>query len=475
MKSLSKKTVRKRWLSILLIVVLSVGMGMTAYAAPQIAEEEPFPEGLTQEQRNEEEAKRQQAIFDMPVQTNEIPGWPQGTGTYGYAGICMEVGTGTILWGKNIDDQHYPASITKVLTALVALENGQLTDPVTVTHDCVSFMQPGDSSIGLKEGNEITLEQCLYATLLASANEGAYAVAENVGKNAGHDYNWFIQRMNERCKELGGTNSNFVNANGLHDANHYTSARDMALIGRELFKHPEFFEIVQTLNYTIPASGTCEEHVFQQKHKMLQPSRSQYYEYAIGGKTGYTSDALSTLITMAEKDGTQLVCVLLRTRGGTHLYPDTRNLFEYGFNNFKKIAVDGQETSEDVGEILEDETGENCGYVMVPNDVEFADLEMDMTVDEGNAGTATLTYTYEGNQVGSAKAKLSEKYLEEHQAKVEKTAAKDVQTAEKDSKDEWILKGSVAVLVLLILLFVWNIRKYRKRRAHKRRRRKRRS
>ena len=105
--------------------------------------------------------------------------------------------------------------------------------------------------------------------------------------------------MNSRCKELGGENSNFANTNELHDPNHYTCARDMALIGRELFKHPEFFQIVQTLNYTIPASETTEEHVFHQKHKMLQPSNSNYYPYTIGGKTGYTSDALSTLITMA--------------------------------------------------------------------------------------------------------------------------------------------------------------------------------
>ena len=109
------------------------------------------------------------------------------------------------------------------------------------------FLEPGDSSIGLKKGNEITLEQALYATLLASANEAAYAVGENVGKNAGHDYAWFLEQMNERCRELGGTNSNFANTNGLPDPDHYTCARDMALIGSEMFKYPEFFKIVQTI------------------------------------------------------------------------------------------------------------------------------------------------------------------------------------------------------------------------------------
>ena len=116
----------------------------------------------------------------------------------------------------------------------------------------------------------------MYATLLASANEAAYAVGANVGKNAGHDYNWFVQQMNVRCKELGGNNSHFANTNGLHDPNHYkTCARDMALIGRELFKHPEFFKIVQRLNYTIPKSKTVSRNTqFYQKHKMLWPGGS---------------------------------------------------------------------------------------------------------------------------------------------------------------------------------------------------------
>ena len=171
----------------------------------------------------------------------------------------------------------------------------------------------------------ISLEQALYATLLASANEAAYAVAENVGKNAGHDYNWFIQQMNEECKSLGGENSNFVNANGLHDDNHYTCARDMALIGREIWRYPEFLKICQEQSYTIPASDTTEEHVFPQHHKMLIKENKNYYQYAVAGKTGYTSNALSTLITMADNGNMKLVCVVLRTHGA-NIYPDTKNL-----------------------------------------------------------------------------------------------------------------------------------------------------
>lgn len=466
MKIFSKKT-GQRLLCAFVIFTLCISMGMTAYAVPQIKKEEPFPEGMTEEERNTEEKKRQKEIYKLPVQTNEISGWPKGPGTYGYAGIIMDVDTGAVLYGKNIDDQHYPASITKVLTALVALENGQFDDSVVFSHDCVAFLQPGDSAVGLKENDKITLEQALYATLLASGNEAAYAVGENVGKNAGHDYEWFVEQMNTRCRELGGTNSNFVNTNGLHDKNHYTSARDMALIGRELFKHPEFCEIVQTLDYKIPKSKTCEEHIFQQKHKMLRPQRAEYYKYAVGGKTGFTSDALSTLITMAEKGDRRLVCVVLRTRGGVHTYPDTKNLFEYGFNNFEKVSIEGQETSKNIEEILPDESGKASGYVMLPKGISFADLKMELTEDKETDGEAILTYSYEGNFVGSARVRLSKSYIDKNPAKTEKKVSKKASKIEnklqKFSKKEMIILAGLSVLLLvLIVAFIAKIVDYRR-------------
>ena len=448
----------------LMMVVLSgilcggIGPGMIlTVSATEMAEE--GDEGLTEQEKAEKaEQELQQQVYAMPVESNGWENWPQGPGTYGEAAIVMEVGTGAILYAKNIDDHHYPASITKVLTALVALENGQLTDTVTFSHDSVAFLQPGDSSVGLKEGNIISLDQALHATLLASANEAAYAVGESVGINAGYDYNWFLEQMNTRCKELGGENSNFVNTNGLHDPNHYTCARDMALIGRELFKYPEFFSIVQTLNYEIPESETTEQHVFQQKHKMLIPGNSNYYEYAIGGKTGYTSDALSTLITMADNGNLQLVCVVLRTHGA-NIYPDTRNLFDYAFANFQKISVEENETSEDVDEC--------SGYVVVPNGVEFTDLDMEIIPDGGTSTEATLEYRYDDQVVGSARAVLSQSYLAEHAQKVQDVKELRAQTKEKSEDNEknlWeklvekfgkkSLTEKIIILVASILLLV---------------------
>ena len=463
-EEISMKRGRRILAVFLMMVVLSgilcggIGPGMIlTVSATEMAEE--GDEGLTEQEKAEKaEQELQQQVYAMPVESNGWENWPQGPGTYGEAAIVMEVGTGAILYAKNIDDHHYPASITKVLTALVALENGQLTDTVTFSHDSVAFLQPGDSSVGLKEGNIISLDQALHATLLASANEAAYAVGESVGINAGYDYNWFLEQMNTRCKELGGENSNFVNTNGLHDPNHYTCARDMALIGRELFKYPEFFSIVQTLNYEIPESETTEQHVFQQKHKMLIPGNSNYYEYAIGGKTGYTSDALSTLITMADNGNLQLVCVVLRTHGA-NIYPDTRNLFDYAFANFQKISVEENETSEDVDEC--------SGYVVVPNGVEFTDLDMEIIPDGGTSTEATLEYRYDDQVVGSARAVLSQSYLAEHSAKVQDVKELRAQTKEKSEDNEknlWeklvekfgkkSLAEKIIILVASILLLV---------------------
>ncbi len=432
-------------------------------------------EELTPEEQLQQELDQ---VYAMEVQSNGWEAWPAGPGTYGEAAIVMEVGTGTILYAKNIDAHHYPASITKLVTTLAALKNGNLQDPVTFSHNSVSFLKWDEASIGMKEGNQLTLEQALYATLLASANEAAYAVGESVGVNAGHDYNWFIQQMNEICRELGGTNSNFVNTNGLHDPNHYTCARDMALIGRELFQYPDFFRIAQTPQYTIPASATTEEHVFQQHHEMLLPDNSDYYPYAIGGKTGYTSDALSTLVTMADNGSMQLVCVVLKTHG-INVYPDTRNLLEYGFQNFRKVSVAEEETSKNVEEILPAEEDAESGsdpedsYVLLPKDASFDDLVREILPDGGGSREATIRYTYEDQPVGEARAVLSDRYFEEHGAKVQDVSGekKKEQPAEEKMNVSGVVLAALAVLLVILIYALIRVTRKRKQKTRRRRRR----
>lgn len=236
--------------------------------------------------------------------------------------------------------------------------------------------------------------------------------------------------MNQECQKLGGKNSNFVNANGLHDENHYTCARDMALIGREIWRYPEFLKICQEQSYTIPASDTTEEHVFAQHHKMLIDVNKNYYEYAVAGKTGYTSNALSTLITMADNGNMKLVSVVLRTHGA-NIYPDTRNLFEYAFHNFQKISVADEKKPSEVSKFIqasERQETENAdqsvssggneyqaledGYVLLPGGVTFDDVKYKIEDVDESTGEGTVRYTYDGHQVGSATARLSEAYLQ---------------------------------------------------------------
>lgn len=455
--AISGMDIYRRVVAGVVAILLFLSLG-TAVSASDAGEDDLSPE-------EKAALEEQEQVYNLPIQSNELTGWPQGPATYGDAAIVMEAGTGAVLYAKNIEEHFYPASITKLLTVLVALENGQLGDAVTFSYDSIAFLEPGDANIGMREGDVITLEQALYAVLLASANEVSYAVGESVGKNAGHDYNWFLEQMNLRCRELGAENSNFTNTNGLHDDNHYTCAKDMALISRELFKHPEFFTIVQTLEYKIPASETTQEHVFQQNHKMMYEQNDNYYPYVIAGKTGYTDQSRTTLVTMADNGEMQLICVLLKTRGGKFVYPDTRNLLEYAFGNFKKVNVSEQPQPEEIQEILPDETG---GYVLLPDGIGFEKLNMEILPDETADRQASLTYTYEGNYVGRARAVLGDAYYpdeEEEEQEEQKAPAekKKEKKPEKGKRDKVILAASVVLLVILVAAFtVMIIRRRRK-------------
>lgn len=219
-------------------------------------------------------------VYQQNVDSNELEGWEMGPQIYSEAGIVMDIDSGAILYAKNIDSPHYPASITKILTALVALEHNALTDIVTITPEDYNFLKRGDNHIGLKNGEQITMEDALYGTLLASGNEVAHAL----GSNTEGGYDHFIDLMNEKATELGCTNSHFVNSHGLHDENHYTTARDMALIGAAAFQNADFRKITATLQYTIPTTNVTDEtRTFQNHQKMLFDWRKQYYEYCVGG------------------------------------------------------------------------------------------------------------------------------------------------------------------------------------------------
>lgn len=403
-------------------------------------------------------------VYNQSVDSNQLEGWAQGPQIYSEAGIVMDADSGAILYAKNIDAPHYPASITKILTGLVALEHNELTDVVTITPEDYNFLKRGDNHIGLKNEEQITMEHALHGTLLASGNEVAHAVASNT--EGGYDN--FIKLMNEKAKELGCTNSNFVNSHGLHDDEHYTSARDMALIGSAAFQNADFMKITGTLEYTIPTTNiTNETRTIAQHHKMLFSWRSQYYEYCVGGKTGYTDKALNTLVTLASKDGMNLVAVVLRTHGTGNTYNDTRAMLDYAFENFNKVSV-----TEDMVDASGLKAIDPEGYVMLPAGITFDQLKC--TVENPTKlgdKSGKLVYTYEGQVVGEVATTITDEFYNQLHGIQETEDTKGKKKADKGAVLGIIIKvvfgifGVVLVLFLLLLCYV----SYRRRQIRKRR------
>ena len=216
------------------------------------------------------------------------------------------------------------------MTALVALEHSQMDGQVTFSHNAVFSIEQGSTHIGSKKGKFLTMEQCLYGVLLASANEVSNGVAEHVGGSI----EGFVQMMNEKAREIGCKNTHFSNANGLHNEEHYTTAYDMALITQAALKNPTFRSIMSTDHFIIPTTNiTDEERWLNNHHKMLRETKF-HYEGCIGGKTGYTSEAGLCLASFAEIEGREYILVTAGAPGeaGTarHVPGCRRNLQQIG-------------------------------------------------------------------------------------------------------------------------------------------------
>ncbi|WP_058486906.1 D-alanyl-D-alanine carboxypeptidase family protein [Defluviitalea phaphyphila] len=251
--------------------------------------------------------------------------------------ILMDAKTGTILYEKNIHKKQYPASITKIMTALLAIENGNLEDTITFSKNAVYSIEYGSSHIGMQEGEQITLKDALYGMFLMSANEVSNGIAEYIDGSIEN----FAEHMTKRAEELGAQNTNFVNPHGLHDENHYTTAYDMALIAKEALKYDVFREIIGTITYTIPPTNIVDEpRYLANQHKLFNNKAypELYYEGCEGGKTGFTNEARHTLVTYAKRDDLELIVVVLKSEKQA-MYDDTRNLLDYGFNNFKMVSI----------------------------------------------------------------------------------------------------------------------------------------
>ncbi len=354
----------------------------------------------------------------MGIQSNDIPGWPEGPVVGAESAILMEAETGTILYSKNIHQRQYPASTTKILTALITSERCGMDETVTFSYDAV-FDTPRDSShIAMNPGEELSMEQSLNAILIRSANEVCYAVAEHITGTT--DWSVFADIMNERAEELGCLDSHFVNPNGLPDENHYTTAYDLAMIGRAFFANEMLCKITLSRRIDFPATEKLPLGKLENNIMKIIPGGEYAYEYLVGCKTGYTDIARSCLVSCAEKDGLKLICVVMHDEA-PYQYQDTIALYEYGFSNFAKINVAQTENKYNI-----DNTGlfysgndifgssrpflslNQDDFILLPRTASFDDTESSISYDTGNENqAAVISYTYQKVPIGSVRVSFS--------------------------------------------------------------------
>ena len=257
---------------------------------------------------------------------------------YSEAGILIDSKTGKVLYGKNENVKMFPASTTKILTAIITIENCNLSDKVTASREAIISIPPGYSNAEIQPNDTISVQDLLNVFLIHSANEAGYILAEHISGSIEN----FANLMNEKAKEIGCTNTHFTNPSGIHNENHYSTAYDMSLIAQYCMKNETFRKIVSTPYITFsPSEG--KQLKFYNTNDLIINTSKYYYKYAIGIKTGYTSQAKNCLISASSKDGLELIAVILGAAHSEEVsstrYVDTINLFNYGFDNYKSTEI----------------------------------------------------------------------------------------------------------------------------------------
>ena len=344
------------------------------------------------------------------------PDWPADTGVQSEAGIVMDMDSGAVLFAQNIHVQLPPASITKLLTALVVAEHASMDEQVTFSHDAVYNVESGSGNkLGLEEGDVLSVKDSLSVMLLQSSNQAANALAEHVAGSR----EAFADMMNEKAEALGCRESNFENPSGLNDEAQLTSAYDMALIGAAAFSDPEILEICSAKEATLPPTkNNTEGRTYSLEHKLVvteDGTSEYYYPEAVAGKTGYTSLAGQTLVTYAVKDDRRQVAVTLKSTQKTH-YSDTKTILDFGFKRFKNVNVAENETHYITGEEPVEINGvsylpselylDDTAVITLPNDAEFGDadqyLQTEIPENHPEGAVGRIIYSYNDRQIGVA-------------------------------------------------------------------------
>lgn len=347
----------------------------------------------------------------VPVNAATTSDWPTAPKVNAKSAILMEASTGTILYDKKCHKKMYPASITKIMTALLTIENCKIDEEVVFSENAVNSLQYDDANFGCQVGEKMSVKDCLYTLMLASANEVATALAEHIAGSVDK----FAEMMNTRAKEAGATNTHFVNANGLHNTNHYVTAYDMAMITKAASQYSLFNDIVNTTTYTVPKNNKRKDSApANQRHKMVWPTSPYYYADAIGGKTGYTDQSGTTLVTYAKRNGMTLIVVVLHSNG-SGAYTDTKALFDYGFDNFNLVNVSQNDSrfsegdSPSVQSPFSNSTDliyiDKESNVVIPKSTDFSKLTSQVEFNESDDSFATITYKLGDRALGTATLK----------------------------------------------------------------------
>ncbi len=266
------------------------------------------------------------------------------------AAIIIEKSTGKIIYEKNSKEKKYPASTTKILTAIITLEECNIDETAVASENAITSIPSGYATANIQIGESLTVKDLLYALMLKSANESAVILAEHISGSVEE----FSKLMNEKAKQIGCKDTNFVNPNGIHNQNHYTTAYDMALIAKYCMENETFRKIVSTTSYTLPATNLYqnEDRTFSNTNSLIIINNNNrednyYYKYATGIKTGFTSQAKNCLVASAEKNDMEFITVVLGANvtidGLSQRYINTISMFEFAFNNysFKKVKDEG--------------------------------------------------------------------------------------------------------------------------------------
>lgn len=353
---------------------------------------------------------------------------PKAPSIIGESAILIEPTTGTIIYEKDPHKKMYPASITKIMTALLAIENCKMNDTVVYSKKNLDSLTAEDSNIQCQVGEKMSVKDCLYALMLSSANETATALAEHIAGSS----EAFAKLMNERAKQAGATDTHFANPNGLHDDNHYVTAYDMSMIMKAAIQYPVFLDVIHTTEYTIPANNKRTEP-FQsyQRHKMIFTTSPYYDADVIGGKTGYTDQAGKTLVTYAKRGNVSLISVVLKSNGD-QVFDDTKRLLDYGFDNFNYENVSENDsrfnfdTSNDFispfSDTISNITVDKNASILIPKGISFSDLDTDVSFNLTDGSFATITYKYGDMVLGTANINYTQS-KDNDETKVEETTS----------------------------------------------------